>query len=88
MTAPSVKMVDTEGEFRHVRFRDPDDFEEIRTPDWASNVSDSVSKNSEVRMGKTGDDWKVQSVLIRKRSGDEEKARELAERIIRKIEED
>jgi len=68
-----------------VRYRDPDVFETIRTPDWADRVSDSVSEGSEVRTGqrKNGDDWEVQSVLISKHAG-EQKAREQADEIIGK----
>ena len=82
---PSPSAVETEGEYVHVRFRDPDQFDQIRTPEWADRVSDSVSKGSEVRMGRRGDDWVVQSVLVDKHVG-ETKAREQAEEILRKIE--
>lgn len=66
-----VKSVELEDEYYHVRFRDPDQFDTIRTPDWADRVSDSVSEGSEVRMGKdeSSDDWSVQSVLINKSAG-------------------
>lgn len=86
---PEPQSVETEDEYVHVRYRDPDGFETIRTPDWADRVSDSVSEGSEVRMGKRpdSDDWEVQSVLIEKTVG-EEKAREQADEIIRKIEEE
>jgi len=85
--APSAQSVETEDEYIHVRYRDPDDFETIRTPDWAEEASDSVSEGSEVRTGKRedGDDWEVQSVLIDKNVG-EEKAREQADEIVGKIE--
>ena len=85
---PEPTAVETEDEYIHVRYRDPDDFDTIRTPDWADNASDSVSEGSEVRTGKRkdSDDWEVQSVLIRKSVG-EEKAREQADEIVRKIEE-
>lgn len=85
---PDQQSVTAEDTYIHVRYRDPDQFEQIRTPDWADRVSDSVSDGSEVRMGKRddGDDWLVQSVLIKKPVG-EEKAREQANEIIRKIEE-
>lgn len=84
---PEPESVETEDEYIHVRYRDPDKFEEIRTPDWADRASDSVSEGSEVRTGKRedSDDWEVQSVLIKKNVG-EEKAREQADEIIRKIE--
>jgi hypothetical protein len=85
---PEPKAVETEDEYIHVRYRDPDDFDTIRTPDWADNASDSVSEGSEVRTGKRedSDDWEVQSVLIKKSVG-EEKAREQADDIVEKIEE-
>jgi hypothetical protein len=84
---PSVKEVETEDQYVHVRYRDPDEFDAIRTPDWADEVSDSVSDGSEVRMGKRSgsDDWVVQSVLIDKHVG-EETAREQADEILQKIE--
>ena len=85
--APSVRAVETEDEFVHVRFRDPDDFDTIRTPDWAAKAAQDVSEGAEVRTGKRkdGDDWEVQSVLIKKSVG-EDKAREQAEQIVEKIE--
>lgn len=84
---PDPQAVETEDDYIHVRYRDPDDFETIRTPDWADDVSDSVSEGSEVRTGKRegSDDWEVQSVLIDKHVG-EQKAREQADEIIEKIE--
>ncbi|WP_232701887.1 hypothetical protein [Halobacterium wangiae] len=84
---PDPEAVETGDEYIHVRYRDPDDFETIRTPDWADNASDSVSEGSEVRTGKRegSDDWEVQSVLIAKNVG-EEKAREQANEIVEKIE--
>jgi hypothetical protein len=86
---PEANSVETEDEYIHVRYRDPDEFETIRTPDWADNVSDSVSEGSEVRTGKRADsdDWSVQSVLIKRNVG-EDKAREQADEIVRKIEEE
>lgn len=84
---PDPISVTTEDEYIHVRYRDPEEFEQIRTPEWADRVSDSVSEGSEVRMGKlTGsDDWVVQSVLIDKHVG-ESTARSQANDIIAKIE--
>ena len=84
--APDPESVETEDEYIHVRYRDPDEFDTIRTPDWADEASDSVSEGSEVRMGEEadGDDWEVQSVLIAKSVG-EEKAREQADEIVEKI---
>lgn len=86
---PDPKEVETEDDYIHVRYRDPDEFDEIRTPEWADEASDSVSEGSEVRTGKRedSDDWEVQSVLVKKSVG-EEKAREQADEILRKIEEE
>jgi len=81
----SVKSVETEDEYIHVRFRDPDEFEEIRTPEWASNAAQDVSAGSRVRMGRRDGDWVVQSVLIKKSVGTS-KAREQSERILEKLE--
>jgi len=82
-----VQSVDTEDDYIHVRFRDPDQYETIRTPEWAKQPAESVSESAEVRTGKRedGDDWEVQSVLIEKHVG-EEKAREQAKAIVDKIE--
>lgn len=82
-----IELVETEDEYIHVRFQDPDEFETIRTPDWAQDVAISVSEGSEVRTGKlpNADDWEVQSVLIKKTVG-EEKAKEQATEIVQKIE--
>ena len=82
-----VNKVETEEDYIHVRFRDPDQFDEIRTPDWAENPAQSVSKGREVRMGQEegSDDWKVESVLIKKSVG-EDKAEEQAKEIVDKIE--
>ncbi|WP_207593006.1 hypothetical protein [Halomontanus rarus] len=84
---PDVETVDTEDEYIHVRFRDPDRYDEIRTPDWAEEPAESVSEGSEVRTGKVEgeDDWEVTSVLIKKSVG-EEKAEEQAREIVEKIE--
>lgn len=57
-------MVEEGDDYYHVRFSDPDEFEEIRTPDWANDPAGSVVSGSEVRMGQDDDDWIVQSVLI------------------------
>ena len=84
---PDIETVETEDEYIHVRFRDPDRFDDIRTPDWAKNPAESVSEGSEVRTGrvKGSDDWGVASVLIEKHVG-EETAREQAREIVKKIE--
>ena len=84
---PEIRTVETSDEYVHVRFRDPDEFETIRTPDWAADAASSVSEGAEVRTGKKkdSDDWEVESVLIEKSVGEEE-ARERATEIVEKIE--
>ncbi len=84
---PDVNKVETEDDYTHVRFRDPDRYDEIRTPDWAEQPAESVSEGSEVRTGKVEgeDDWEVTSVLIDKHVG-EDKAKEQAREIVEKIE--
>ncbi|WP_049902846.1 hypothetical protein [Halococcus agarilyticus] len=71
----------------HVRFRDPDRFDEIRTPDWAANAAQSVSDGAEVRTGRVeeSDDWQVEAVLIEEHVG-EDKAKEQARGIVETIE--
>lgn len=66
----SVDSVEIDDEYIHVRFRDPDDFDDIRTPDWAEDPAHFVSEGSEVRMGQAekSDDWKEESVLTRRPS--------------------
>ena len=86
---PGIQSVETEDEYIHVRFRDPDMFDTIRTPDWAQNAAESISEGAEVRTGdeEGNDDWEVQSVLVEKHVG-EEKAREQAKEIVEKIQND
>lgn len=83
-----IQKIDLEGEYFHVRFNDPDNFDEIRTPDWASNVAQSISRGSKIRMGhvSNGDEWSIQSILIKKQAG-EEKAREQARKVRDKLDE-
>ena len=84
---PDVNKVETEDDYIHVRFRDPDRYDEVRTPDWAEDPAESVSEGSEVRTGKVEgeDDWEVTSVLIEKSVGEDE-AEEQAKEIVEKIE--
>lgn len=84
---PKPKGVELEGDYYHVRFRDPGEFSQIRTPDWATEAARSISDGSKVRMGKRegSDSWVVQSVLIKKSVG-KSKAESQATKIIEKIE--
>ena len=58
--------MDQSENYYHVRYRDPDDFDEIRTPDWAETVANSVVEDGEVRSGDEhgNENWIVQSVLV------------------------
>jgi hypothetical protein len=84
---PEINAVELEGDYIHVQFRDPDRFNEIRTPDWAANAAQSVSDGAKVRTGKLdeSDDWMVETVLLKKSVG-EDKAPEQATEIVEKIE--
>lgn len=84
---PRAKSVDLEEDYYHVRFRDPGDFDQIRTPEWATAAASDVAEGAKVRMGKRrgGDDWVVQSVLVPKRLG-KAAARDSAGEILEKIE--
>jgi hypothetical protein len=87
---PTVSDVETAEDFFHVRYRDPDEFDAIRTPDWAANAARYVADGSEVRTGdRTGDeDWLVQSVLGPVDvASDADEARELADEIVATIRE-
>ena len=86
-TVPKPKLVELEGEYYHVRFRDPEEFSEIRTPAWAERAAGDVSPGSKVRTGhRTGsDEWGVQSVLIPQEQG-KSRARSQAKQIVEKLE--
>ena len=89
MPAATAQGVETSENYYHVRYRDPDQFDEIRTPDWAANVAGSVVEGAEVR---TGDEhgnaeWTAQSVLIPIDGvADENEARDAADQILEKME--
>ena len=85
----SVKSVDESENYYHVRYRDPDDFDEIRTPDWAENIANSVVDGGEVRTGDEhgNENWTVQSVLVPVGTVvDEAEARDTADEILDKME--
>ncbi|WP_424017272.1 hypothetical protein ACOZ4N_15510 [Halorientalis pallida] len=85
---PTISAVETSDDYVHVRYRDPDAFDQIRTPDWAAKAARSVAQGSEVRTGdrEGDDDWFVQSVLVpRDAAANEGDAREVAEEIVAKI---
>jgi hypothetical protein len=85
----SIKSVDESENYYHVRYRDPDDFDEIRTPDWAENIANSVVDGGEVRTGDEhgNENWTVQSVLVPVGAVvDEAEARDTADEILDKME--
>lgn len=84
-------IAETTDDYYHVRFNDPDTFDEIRTPDWGENAASSVVDGAEVRTGHEeggGDsDWEIQSVLIpTDKVSDENGAIEQAKQIVEKVE--
>lgn len=85
----SIQTVEVGDDYYHVRYRDPDEFDEIRTPDWADEASDSVVEGSEVRTGRedsTGD-WEIQSVLVPVDAvSGEDEARSMADGVVETIE--
>ncbi|WP_313695569.1 hypothetical protein [Halorarum halobium] len=86
--SPSARAIERTDDYYHVRFRDPDEFDAIRTPDWAEEPAGSVVEGSEVRTGhpEEGDDWVVQAVLVPTDGvQDDDEARERAEEIVEKI---
>jgi hypothetical protein len=61
----TVKAVEHYEDHYHVRFRDADDFDELGTPDWASELAEAEVPGSEVRMGEDEtDEWLVQRVSV------------------------
>jgi len=83
---PTPETVEMGDDYIHVRFRDPDQFDTIRTPDWAENAASSVREGAEVRTGKhpNTDDWTVRSVLV-PTTVDTDDAEPIAEDIVEKI---
>ncbi len=85
---PTTDDVETTEGYYHVRFRDPDGFDDIRTPDWAAKPAESVVEGAEVRTGhRTDGDWEIQNVLVPVDAvADEEEALDRAMAIVEKIE--
>lgn len=79
-----------EGDMYHIRFRMSSQFEQIRTPEYADDISDSVREGTEVRMGKTeAGNWLTQSVLIDgNKATSMSKAKKYARKIQEKVDED
>jgi hypothetical protein len=61
----TVQAVEEHGDHYRVIFRDAESFDELETPDWATELAESEVPGSDVDMGQDDtDDWLVQSVLI------------------------
>lgn len=90
MPAANVKLpaVDETETFFRVRFRVPWQFEKCRIPKWAETVANSVSTGAKVVMCAKDDEWRLQSVLIKKSSAvsTKRKAKSLGIQIRNKIE--
>lgn len=84
---PGPTDVETDGDYVHVRYRDPEHFETLRTPAWAEEAAASVVDGGEVRLGKPpdGDGWVPVSVLV-PAPVDADDARRLADEVLQRIE--
>ncbi len=80
--------VEEKTNYFRVRQRPPSQFTQFRTPTWAAKVASATSRGSKVVVGRTTKgEWKVQSVIIRKRKGvGKTRAVALAKKIRCKIE--
>ncbi|MBX0287508.1 hypothetical protein [Haloarcula salinisoli] len=80
--------VEAGDDYYHVRYRDPEQFDEIRTPDWAENPAGSVVEGAQVRTGDEhgNENWTVQSVLVPvDRVADRDEAAQQADQIVEKL---
>jgi hypothetical protein len=84
---PTISAVEVGEDYVHVRYRDPEEFDEVRTPDWTQDAASSVVEGSEVRTGdRGGDDRLVQSVLVpREVVANEDEARDVADEIVARV---
>jgi len=85
----TAETVEKGEDYYHVRYRDPDEFDEIRTPDWAEAPAGSVVEGAAVRTGDehANENWTVQSVLVPvDRVTDQNEAVTQSDRILEKLE--
>jgi len=61
----TVTAVDHGEDYYRVQFRETDEFDELATPDWASELAATELPGSDVQMGRdeTGE-WLIQSVRV------------------------
>jgi len=86
--AAKPKRVDIGPNFYRVRFREPEEFVKIRTPDWAAHAASSIVKGAEVRTGQKKDGrWYIQNVMIPVKGYGIDRAIQKAEQIQNMIEE-
>ena len=85
MREPST--VESKGDYVCVRYRDPEEFETLRTPEWARKAAESVAAGSEIWVGKRADtdNWVPQEVRIPE-PVDATDARRRADEILQRIE--
>lgn len=61
----TVKTIDQHEDHYHVQFRDPDEFDDVETPEWARELAESELAGSDVQMGQDEtDDWFIQGVRV------------------------
>lgn len=79
--------VESNGDYVCVRYRDSEEFESLRTPEWTRKAAESVVDGSELRVGKRagGENWMPQEVFIPE-PVDATDARRQANEILQRIE--
>lgn len=79
--------VERDGEYVCVQYRNAEEFEILRTPEWARKAAESVVTGSELRVGKRdgGENWIPQAVLIPE-PVDTTDARRKADEILQRVE--
>jgi len=69
----TVKSVDHYENHYQVQFRETDEFDDLATPDWASELAETELPGSEVQMGRDETDkWLIQSVRVPVNRADDE----------------
>jgi len=69
----TVTAVDHYEDHYEVQFRETDEFDELETPDWASELAESELAGSDVQLGRDeSDEWLIQSVRVPVSRADDE----------------
>lgn len=84
---PQPSTIEINDDYVCVRYRDPEEFETLRTPEWARKAAESVADGSELRVGKPakGENWIPQEVRFPE-PVDTTDARRKADEILQRIE--